>query len=253
MVPWCHRASTRSFGGSHRAQRAEAISPAQAVWQDRAGADGPAGVQRPHTETETDRMCSEKRMHVLSPASFSFSFLPSFLFSFLPFLFFLFSCSSGWPQTFTFQPLSARITGFPTILKFSGIVFFTTLVTLTGVSMLGYRAHVMIQGQFSRVGSLLPACGRTQGSNSECPAWGQVTESSHPPRRDISVIVFHIHNPGRFFTNNRIYLQPHIELYIVPQLGSRRLKKRRQKQIPREDFSSLRSLIPINALAFIRA
>lgn len=192
-------------------------------------------------------------MHVLSPASFSFSFLPSFLFSFLPFLFFLFSCSSGWPQTFTFQPLSARITGFPTILKFSGIVFFTTLVTLTGVSMLGYRAHVMIQGQFSRVGSLLPACGRTQGSNSECPAWGQVTESSHPPRRDISVIVFHIHNPGRFFTNNRIYLQPHIELYIVPQLGSRRLKKRRQKQIPREDFSSLRSLIPINALAFIRA
>lgn len=93
---------------------------------------------------------------------------------------------------------SARITGFPTILKFSGIVFLTTVVTLTGVSMLGYRAHVMIQGQFSRVGSLFPACGRTQGSNSECPAWGQVTESSHPPRRDISVIVFHLHNPGRF-------------------------------------------------------
>lgn len=198
--------------------------------------------------------CAVRKECTFSPRlPFPFLFSLPFSFPFFLFFFFLFSCSSGWPQTFTFQPLSARITGFPTILKFSGIVFLTTVVTLTGVSMLGYRAHVMIQGQFSRVGSLLPACGRTQGSNSECPAWGQVTESSHPPRLDISVIVFHIHNPGRFFTNNRIYLQPHIELYIVPQLGFRRLKKRRQKQIPREDFSSLRSLIPINALAFIRA
>lgn len=126
-------------------------------------------------------MYGEKRMHVLSLASFSFSFLPSFLFSFLPFLFFFFSCSSGWPQTVTFQPLSARITGFPTILKFSGIVFLTTLVTLTGVSMSGYRAHAMIQGRFSRVGSLFPACGRTQGSNSECPAWGKpLSPLTHP-------------------------------------------------------------------------
>lgn len=99
----------------------------RAAWQDRAGqqSEGPAGAL--HKEMEADRMCGEKRLRALSRVPFPLLFSLPFSFCFFPCLS-LFSCSWGRPQTVTFQPLSARITGFITMLKFSGITFLLHLL-----------------------------------------------------------------------------------------------------------------------------
>lgn len=87
-----------------------------------------------------------------------------------------------------------------------------------------HSVHVGVRVQFSGVGSLLPALEETQGSNPECQAWWQAplpAESPHLFRCDISVIILHLHTPGRFspITEN---LPTAVQ---IPQLGFRQLKK----------------------------
>lgn len=103
-----------------------------------------------------------EKLCILSLASFSFSFLSSFLFLFLPLPFFRFSCSSGGPRTANFQPRVLGLQGSPPYSNSQVSYSYYTCYAHWGVHVL-LQSTLMVQGQFTRVGSLFPACGRNSG------------------------------------------------------------------------------------------